>query len=600
MNTKKFICLFMTLLLVVLCGCEGYTPAITMDTIPESTGGKDIEPALGEDNVFSLNSNSNYSFNPLIATNHSNQLVCCLVYENMLEIDENFNVIKNVIIDWKHNDDCTYWEFELDTSHTFHDGTPVTGADLRYSLERAVSAQQRYRGRFSSFQGASYEENKLYVTLGIGDSQLYRLMDIPIIKNGTYPDDYPMGSGPYMYSDDYAEPVLDENGEPVPDKVRYTALVPYEGYVGLPIFPEESDEEENTGPKFTHNDVKHPVDIIYLKEYTDAQSTLTAFEDSLIDVVINDPSSYTNIGYASTNEIHTYPTTNMHFVVFNEQSVLGKYSNFRYAMNFAFDRNNLVTLLHGNGIASAIPMYPSCDIYPDDLNRNFQYNLEMCKTVLENAGVKDYDEDGRLEYMSGVPQEIELIFVVCSDSSAKTGVVRRFAEDMDSIGLKVTVKELSWADYMTALEEGNFDMYYGEVKLRGNFDMTELLQVRPKLKEGQTTTNLNYSGSTDEGYMTYIDSYLKSSESDRIYNYAMLADYITQNAMFITIGFEKQQIILHRGILKGVDPNYGNPLFDFVNWEFINKFDPAPPLPEKPKTEDVILDIDGEKAVSEA
>ena len=116
-------------------------------------------------------------------------------------------------------------------------------------------------------------------------------------------------------------------------------------------------------------------------------------------------------------------------------------------------------------------------------------------------------------------------------------------------------------------------MYYGEVKLRGNFDLTELLQVRPTLKEGQTTTNINFSGSTDEGYMTYINNYLKSNESEREYNYAMLADYVTQNAMLITIGFEKQQIILHRGIIKGVDPNFGNPMFNFVNWEFMNKFE---------------------------
>lgn len=578
MNIKRKICILLILAMLLLSGCEGYTPAITMDTIPESTGGKDIEPSLGSDNLFSLNSNSNYSFNPLIATNHSNQLVCSLVYENMLEIDENFNVIKNVIIDWTHNDDCTYWEFELDTSHTFHDGTPVTGADLRYSLERAVSAQQRYKGRFASFQGASYTDSKLYVTLGIGDSQLYSLLDIPIIKNGTYPDDYPMGSGPYMYSPDHTEPVLDENGEPIPDKIRYTALVPYEGYVGLPVFTEITDEdgqdgEEQEAVQIRHEQVSHPVSIIHLKEYTDAQSTLTAFEDSLIDVVINDPSSYTNIGYASTNEIHTYPTTNMHFVVFNEQGVLGKYSNFRYAMNFAFDRNNLVELLHGNGVASAIPMYPTCGIFPEELNRNFEFSLGMVQTVLENAGIKDYDEDGMLEYMSGTPQEIDLKFIVCSDSSAKTGVVRRFAEDMASIGLKVTVKELSWEDYMTALEEGDFDMYYGEVKLRGNFDLTELLQVRPTLKEGQTTTNINFSGSTDEGYMTYINNYLKSNESEREYNYAMLADYVTQNAMLITIGFEKQQIILHRGIIKGVDPNFGNPMFNFVNWEFMNKFE---------------------------
>ena len=48
------------------------------DGIPESTGGKDLARAELADSVFSLNSNPNYSKNPFVATNHSNQLLCCL------------------------------------------------------------------------------------------------------------------------------------------------------------------------------------------------------------------------------------------------------------------------------------------------------------------------------------------------------------------------------------------------------------------------------------------------------------------------------------------------------------------------------------------
>ena len=43
--------------------------------VPESTKGKDVVKAAAADNVFSLNCNVGYSFNPIIATNRSNQLV---------------------------------------------------------------------------------------------------------------------------------------------------------------------------------------------------------------------------------------------------------------------------------------------------------------------------------------------------------------------------------------------------------------------------------------------------------------------------------------------------------------------------------------------
>ena len=143
--------------------------------IPESSGGKDIVRSAAADDVFSLNSNSNYSLNPLIATNHSNQLVCNLVYENMVELDNSFNVIPNIITGWECSEDAKLWTFKLDTTHTFHDGTAVTGKDLRYSLDRAITAD-RFSGRFSSYKGASYTDDTLQVSLGIGDGQFVKVV----------------------------------------------------------------------------------------------------------------------------------------------------------------------------------------------------------------------------------------------------------------------------------------------------------------------------------------------------------------------------------------------------------------------------------------
>lgn len=522
-----------------LTACEG-TAAINTDYVPDSTGGRDVVRAEAADNVFSLNSNSEYSFNPIIATNHANQLVCALIYENMVEVDNSFEVIPNIISDWECTEDGTIWTMYLDEEnpHFFSDGTQVTGRDLRYSLERAVFAD-RFTGRFTSFLGTSFWDNKIQVTLAKGDKQFIKLLNIPVIKNGTYdPEDgsRPIGSGPYAYNEDY------------------TALVPNESYP---------------------NKAKLPLDTVYLKEYPTAADIISAFEDSYIDVVINDPSSYTNLGYASTNEIHNYATTNMHFVGFNVNSTMGKDSSFRYAMNFAFDRAYLEELLGGNAVASPVTMYPTCAAYPTTLAEQLSYNLELCKVVLANAGIRDFDDDGRLEYLDA-SNEPEIVFVVCSDSSAKTGIARRFAENMAEIGLKVDVQEVTWKRYMEILqgseqldnqgkpkEEVPFDMYYGEVKLRNNFDITELLAERT---EDNRSSNMNYTRSKDETCMQLINNYLAASDAVRAEAFYELCQYISTQAILIPIGFEKQQMINHRGVIRGMDPNIGNPLYNFENW----------------------------------
>ena len=512
--------------------------------IPESTGGRDVVRAEAADKRFTLNSVSKYSFNPLVATSHANQLICDLVFENMVELDNDFEIIEGagLITEWTFDDNGKIWNFTIATDHVFHDGTPVTAKDLSYSLNLAINAD-RYRGRFASFQGASYwGDDKLTVTLGIGDTQFVKLLNLPVIKLGSYGRELengkaiPLGSGPYMFNEDATELHAYTEG--------------YEGYA-------------------------HPaVETIYIAEYADAESTISAFEDGLIDCVINDPSSYTNLGYASSNEIHTYATTNMHYLCFNEESVLGRYSQFRIAMQYAFDRDYLVELLHGNAVSSAVPMYPTCAAFPQALNDSLSHNMETCARILDSAGIRDYDEDGMLEYMSGSPQEIQFTVIVCADSSAKAGIVRRFQEDMAEIGFPVNVMEMTWDNYLQALEDGYVevgreqvpvDMYYGEVRLRNNFDITEILQPRTKDNE---ELNLNFSRSTDNSVVDRINSYLGATPGQRSAAFYELCAYLTgTTGSLITIGFEKQQIITRRGVCKGIDANMGNPLWNFAQWE---------------------------------
>ena len=85
-----------------------------------------------------------------------------------------------------------------------------------------------------------------------------------------------------------------------------------------------------------------PLKTIYLKEYSGTDETISAFADSLIDIVLNDPSATTNIGFGSANDIRGFNTTNMHYIVFNSYSTDFSNDALRFAMNYAFDRDSIV------------------------------------------------------------------------------------------------------------------------------------------------------------------------------------------------------------------------------------------------------------------
>ena len=83
MRLKRILLIVVALSMLIACtGCAEREERLTYDNIPESTGGKDLEARTGDDDVFSLNMNTSRSFNPLVATNRSNQLIGALVYEN--------------------------------------------------------------------------------------------------------------------------------------------------------------------------------------------------------------------------------------------------------------------------------------------------------------------------------------------------------------------------------------------------------------------------------------------------------------------------------------------------------------------------------------
>ena len=323
-------------------------------------------------------------------------------------------------------------------------------------------------------------------------------------------------------------------------------------------------------------------------QMTEAADILSAFEDGAIDVVVNDPSSITNLGYASTNEKRTFYTTNLHFIAFNEETTLGRYSNVRSALSYAVDRDYFEELTKGNGVGTPIPMVPTVDIYPTAMANSHGFDMERCLRILNNYGITDFDEDGRLELAAGSAQEMDMVMIVPADSSVKAGMAHRLADTLAEIGFTIRVRELSWDEYVQALEDGfitekneektPFDIFYGEVKLRNNFDLTELLQVRTKDNED---TNINFTRSTDRTFENYINAYLAASESNRAQKYEELCQYLLDTGSLISVGFEKQEIFTHRGVVKGVDPNAGNPMYNFENWEIDlggrRKHRPLPP-----------------------
>ena len=140
--SSLIVCLFLS----IFAGC-GESGSTEEQALPELTGTQSEEPDYYKaDNVFSLNCNKEYSFNPLTTTNASNILCAQAMYDTLFSVDDTFTATPNLIKSYE-SDDGQCWYFHVDTSVKFWDGTTLTATDASYSIQRAMHSPQKVRMR---------------------------------------------------------------------------------------------------------------------------------------------------------------------------------------------------------------------------------------------------------------------------------------------------------------------------------------------------------------------------------------------------------------------------------------------------------------------
>ena len=164
--------------------------------------------------------------------------------------------------------------------------------------------------------------------------------------------------------------------------------------------------------------------------------------------------------------------------------------------------------------------------------------------LLKQAGLKDSDGDGFLEYADGYP--IDLRFVIYEGSSSKLAAGRTVTRLLEEAGLKVTILPLGWDEYLKALEGGEFDLYYAEVLLPADFDLSGIL-----VPGG----SLNYGSITDERYFELITALnAASAPAARAAAAAALCRYAAQENPIIPVVYRMYCVHTLRGAVTGLTP----------------------------------------------
>lgn len=142
---------------------------------------------------------------------------------------------------------------------------------------------------------------------------------------------------------------------------------------------------------------------------------------------------------------------------------------------------------------------------------------------MAEAGYRDTNEDGILEDEKG--KKLTLTILVNRNNSSRTDSAGFISDALEEIGIKTTVKSLSWADYKQAIEDGEFDLYLGGYK----FDKKS--NLRTMFKSGNA---ISYKNTQVRSLVNQLETCLSAKKQKAVYE--ELKPLLTEDCL-ITVCF---------------------------------------------------------------
>ena len=421
MKKKQLLSGVMALLLSAsLCACGGSktaegtseaagesSEAETSNTLSEGT------PVPGGSVVYGMTQDL-ASLDPHVDTDAGTRDVVFNLYEGLVKPASDGSLMPAVASDYTISDDAKTFTFTLRDGITFHDGTPVTIEDVKYSIDRYAEIQGESSAFSSLVDSVEVQDDKtLVVNLKESYSEFLPMMTIAIIpQSNEDPAGNPIGTGPFKY-------------------VSYTPgqnleLEKYDGYwqEGVPS-----------------------LDSVEFKFIADVDTAFVELQAGTIDI----------LKYLTATQAETLGDEDYNIVQGSMNLVHAMYLNSAYeplsktevrqALCYAVDRDAINNFIFGgkSHIIGSHMIPAMSKYYEPEAETVYSYDPEKAKELLADAG-----------YADGFDLEI----TVPSSYSQHVDSAQIIADELSQVGINVTLNQVEWSTWLQ-------DVYKG-----GNFQAT--------------------------------------------------------------------------------------------------------------------------------
>lgn len=371
----------------------------------------------------------------------------------------------------KHDisDDGLTYTFYLKEGVTFHDGSPLTAEDVKFTLELYQK---------SNYQGASAE--------GIADIQILDDLTIQITTDGPYAPFMENLERIYIASKSYYETATSEE---FADKPVGTGAYKFVNHnIGSNIELEANEDYFLGAAK---------IKTVNFRVIADNVTNEISLQTNEVDFARIKESSYTGLKDVAEITIENVPDSGHGFISLNHEKEPFNNLKFRQAIAYAIDRQNLIDLaLNGIGTVNSNIISPLRFGYSDDLPV-YEYNPEKAKELLKEAGIE-------------TPYDLG-VMPVAEQYSTQAQVIQN---DLAAVGINCQIEILEFNALLDKMFKGDVGITTLAIVLDGSTQQYSLALTTPYVG---AANNGRYSNPKIDELFALAEKTVDDVEREKIY-----------------------------------------------------------------------------------
>ena len=466
------------------------------------------------------------NINQLITKNKDIISLSTIIYEPLIKISKDYNLELRLAKEWSKTDNKTYL-VKLKDNLKWEDGKRITGTDVKYTIEKLQKGKSVYSDNVKNVKSVEIiDENTIRFNLKKEEPFFEYNLIFPIISSVQFKNEdfyksrlAPIATGMYKVSKASKESI-----ELVQNNNWYNGI-----------------------------NIERKIDKIIINFFDtmgDAYNSLKIGNIDMICTSKNNIEEYIGtIGFATKE----YKGRKLDFISLNCEDTILKNKEVRQAINYAIDKNKInSTVFSNNYYVSSFPIDYGSYLYRKESKTS--YDKEKAKKILEDAGWEyRYGYWRKTEDYS--TQYLNLKLVVDNSNETRVKVAELIEEQLEDIGINVSLYKVSNYYYRNYLENKNYDMIITGVNNGYSPDLTYFFGEE------------NISNYNNEEMHSLLNEIKNISDSELLKEkYDRIIEIYEDEIPYICLYRNKEKVVHGIRLTGEMSPNNYTVYYNFENW----------------------------------